>query len=70
MIEKMVKYHEFVGLVRQEAKAQGADMSEFESNSEVVSVAASIWNDRKEELKAADRSEAERIASDEVTVDE
>lgn len=64
----MVEYSQWVGIVRTEAVSQGADLSDFEENSNVVSVAADIWNDRKAELKAATGREAEQIAADEVTV--
>lgn len=64
----MVQYHEFVRLVRREASRQGADLSDFEENSDVISVAADIWNDRKEELQNASEREAAAVAEEEVTV--
>lgn len=64
----MVDYPTWVSIVRAEAKAQGADLSQFETNSSVVSVAASVWTDRKAEIKNTGRSEAKRIASSEVSV--
>lgn len=64
----MVDYSTWVSTVRTEAAEQGADLSDFEVNSSIVSVAASVWNDRKDELKAATGREAEKIAADEVSV--
>jgi len=64
----MVQYSTWVGIVRTEAASQGLDLSDFESNSELVSVAADIWNDRKQELQEAGGREAERIAAAEVSV--
>lgn len=64
----MVDYSTWVSIVRSEADRKGADLRRFEENSAVVSVAASIWNDRKAELAAASRTVAEEIAEDEVTV--
>lgn len=64
----MVDYSTWVSTVRTEAVAQGADLSDFEANSEVVKVAADVWNDRKQEIQSATGQEAERIAADEVTV--
>lgn len=64
----MVEYSTWVSIVRTEATEQGADLSDFETNSDLVSVAASIWNDRKQELQNASGSVAENIAAEEVTV--
>lgn len=64
----MVDYSTWVSIVRSEADRKGADLTAFEENSAVVSVAASIWNDRKAELQSASRRTAEEIAGDEVTV--
>lgn len=64
----MVEYSTWVSIVRDEASRKGADLRQFEENSALVSVAADIWNDRKEELKAASRSEARTVAEGEVTV--
>lgn len=64
----MVDYSTWVSTVRTEAAEQGADLNDFETNSDVVSVAASIWNDRKDELQQATGREAEQIAGDEVNV--
>lgn len=64
----MVEYSTWVSAVRAEASAQGADLSDFETNSQVVSVAAGVWNDRKDELKDASGRMAEQIAAEEVSV--
>lgn len=64
----MVEYSDWVGIVRRVASRKGADLSDFEENSAVVSVAADIWNDRKRELQQASQSRAEEIASAEVNV--
>lgn len=64
----MVEYSTWVSIVRTEATEQGADLSDFETNSDLISVAAAVWNDRKAELQAASGREAEQIASAEVSV--
>lgn len=64
----MVSYETWVGIVRRVASRKGANLSDFETNSAVVSVAADIWNARKEELKGASTSAAEQIANEEVSV--
>lgn len=64
----MVAYETWVSAVRAEASAQGADLSDFDTNSAIVSVAAEVWNDRKAELQDADGRTAEQIASEEVDV--
>jgi len=64
----MVQYHVWIGAVRAAAKAQGADLRDFEANSNVVSVGADIWNDRKEEIRKANAQEARAIADEEISV--
>ena len=64
----MVDYSQWVSIVRSEAERKGADLTEFEENSAVVSVAAAVWNDRKQELQESSRDEAEAVASAEVNV--
>lgn len=64
----MVDYSTWVSTVRTEAASQGADLSDFETNSDLISVAAAVWNDRKAELQAGSGRKAEQIAADEVTV--
>lgn len=64
----MVKYETWVATVREEATSQGADLSDFETNSQLVSVAAAVWNDRKKELQNASGRQAQSIAAEEVSV--
>lgn len=63
----MVDYQTWVRIVRQTAGRKGADLSEFETNSEIVRAAASVWND-KPQLKTASVKHAEDVAKKEVTV--
>jgi hypothetical protein len=63
----MVKYETWVSLVHEEARKQGAQSGFHESQS-MVSVAADIWNDRKDEIRSASRHEAENIAAAEIDV--
>ena len=64
----MVQYHDWVGIVRSTAERKGADLSKFDSNSDVIAVAADIWNDRKTEISPASRTKAQEIADEEVTI--
>lgn len=64
----MVDYSTWVSIVRSTSDRKGADLRQFEENSNVVSLAADVWNDRKAELKSASRTAAEEIADSEVTV--
>lgn len=64
----MVEYSTWVSAVRAEASAQGADLSDFETNSQLISVAADVWNDRNSELQSATGQMAEQIAAEEVSV--
>lgn len=64
----MVEYSTWVSIVRTEATAQGADLHDFEKNSELIKVAAAVWNDRKQELQNASGPKAKRIAKAEVSV--
>lgn len=64
----MVSYEQWVGIVRDVASRKGADLSDFGTNSDMVSVAAAIWRDRKTEIKQASQSRAKKIADGEVTV--
>lgn len=63
----MVEYETWVSIVRETAGRKGADLSDFETNSMVISVAASIWNDRPD-LKTATKGAARQVADEEVTV--
>jgi hypothetical protein len=64
----MVDYSTWVSIVRSEADRKGADLTAFEENSAVVSLAAEVWNDRKAELRSASEQEARTVAEGEVTV--
>lgn len=63
----MVSYQRWTAIAFDVAKSQGFVTSQ-ESNQELISVAASIWRDRKGELSTATVSEAERIAQSEISV--
>lgn len=63
----MVKYTKWVSIVFDVAESQGFDSS-FADNSTAVSLAAEIWNDRKQELRSASVSTAREIAGEEVSV--
>lgn len=64
----MVDYEQWVGIVRSVAGAKGADLSDFDTNSQLVSVAAAVWRDRKPEIQSASQSRARGIADGEVNV--
>lgn len=64
----MVEYSKWVSIVRSTAERKGADLSDFRMNSDVVSVAADIWNEQKPRLKAASVREAKQVADEEVSV--
>lgn len=64
----MVAYETWVSIVRSDADRKGANLSDFETNSDLVSVAGAIWRDRKAELKDATEQEARGIADEEITV--
>lgn len=64
----MVSYETWVSIVRSTADRKGANLSDFSTNSDLVSVAASVWRDRKGELQAASEGTAKEIAEGEVTV--
>jgi len=64
----MVAYENWVSVVRSEADRQGANLNDFETNSMIVEVAGAVWRDRKDEIRRANRTRAEEIARDEVTV--
>lgn len=67
-VTPVVKYPTWVSVVRTEVSKQGANLNDFSTNSDVVSVAAAVWNDRKNELESMSRSEAETVATQEVDV--
>jgi len=64
----MVSYEKWVSIVRAEASVQGADLKDFETNSELVSVAADIWNDRKIDLEQYSPGRARNVANQEIEV--
>ena len=63
----MVSYTTWVGLVMDVADSKGMENS-FEANADALSVAASIWSDRKAEIRPASEGTARSIAEDEVAV--
>lgn len=64
----MVEYSTWVSTVRSVAGQKGADVSDFDTNSEVIGIAAQIWNDRKAEIEAMSQSQARKLANQEVSV--
>lgn len=62
----MVEYSTWVRIVRLAADRKGANLNDFETNSEIVSVAASIWND--EPVASMTQQEASELADEEVAV--
>lgn len=63
----MVSYQKWTQIAFEVAGNAGMESSQ-ENSRDLVSVAASVWNDRKEELSAATVSEARRIAQSEIHV--
>lgn len=63
----MVEYSTWVGIVFDVAKSQGFRPS-FQANSEVVELAADIWQDRRTELQRASESQARAVAQAEINV--
>lgn len=64
----MVSYEQWVSIARSVADRKGARLDEFEKNSELISLAADIWNDRKQELQNASKSQAKNVADEEISV--
>lgn len=64
----MVSYHSWVSIVFDTAKSKGAKIESTEDSRPVMSTAAEIWNDRKDELDTASESKAKQIATEEITV--
>lgn len=62
----MVSYQRWTSIAFDVAKQQGADLGTEQTN--VISVAADVWNDRKSELSTATIAEARSIAENEITV--
>lgn len=65
----MVSYQAWTSTVFEVAKADGARIEDISDGSNVVSVAAEVWQDRKEELRTATAAEARDIAQQEIRVD-
>lgn len=63
----MVSYQRWVSIVFDIAKQKGAQTGP-QDNAKTLSVAGSIWSDRKDELKDANQSTARDIADQEVVV--
>lgn len=62
----MVSYQKWTSIAFKTAEAKGADTSK--NQEAIISTAADIWSDRKDELSTARVDEAERIAETEITV--
>lgn len=63
----MVSYQRWTQIAFAEADRQGMRSSQENSQS-LISVAAEVWRDRKQELQAATIAEAESIARNEINV--
>lgn len=63
----MVSYQRWTAIAFEEARSQGMESSQ-ENSQALVSVVADIWNDRKDDLQTATVSEARSIASTEIEV--
>lgn len=64
----MVSYPQFTSIVFDVATAEGAQFAGISDGQEVIGVAAEIWDERKDELSTATRSEARDVARQEVEV--
>lgn len=62
----MVAYETWVSIVRLAAERDGANLHDFETNSEIVSVAAELWNEFP--VDDMNQQEASELADSEVTV--
>lgn len=63
----MVSYQRWTAIAFEEARSQGMQSSQ-ENSQNLVSVIAAVWNDRKGELSSATVQQAKRIASEEIQV--
>lgn len=63
----MVSYQKWTQIAFETAKQKGMKTSQSNSQ-DLVSVSATIWNERKSELSSATQHEAERIAKQEIEV--
>jgi hypothetical protein len=64
----MVEYRQWVSVTFEVAKSKGADTSRPENNAAILSLAAEIWQDRKNELRSMNENSARGIAEQEVVV--
>lgn len=64
----MVEYRQWVSVVFEVSKAKGLNTSKTENNAQVLSVAAEIWQERKNELRNASKSTAKAVADEEVSI--
>lgn len=63
----MVTYTDWISVAFDVAQSKGLESS-FGDNAQVVATAADIWNDRKPELRNANKSTAKQIADEEIQV--
>ena len=67
----MVSYQKFTSICYDVAREKGANLEGTgtqSTNQELVSIIASIWNDRNPDLSTATVSEAKTIARQEITI--
>jgi len=65
----MVSYQTWTSVAFEVAEEKGAQIKGSGSvATDLISVAADIWNERKDELSTATRSEARQIALQEISV--
>lgn len=62
----MVSYHKWTSIAFEVAKEQGMATTQS-NNRELISVAADIWNDRKQQLSSATVGEARNVAEREIS---
>lgn len=63
----MVSYQKWTEIAFEVAQSRGLESSQ-DAAAELISVAARIWNSRKQQLETATVAEARQIASDEIQV--
>lgn len=63
----MVTYQTWTSVAFTVAESKGMETSQ-ENNADLMSVAAEVWNDRKEELSTSTRSQAKQIAESEINI--
>lgn len=62
----MVSYQKWTSIAFEVSKEKGAQIEDISDGSNVVSVAADIWRDRREELSTSTVSEAKDVARQEI----